>query len=593
MAAGDLNAPTIRRLIDGTIDPEALKGKPLKTYAKYADPEYGHVLHQSWLGLAEDGTAIDVVTEIDVIPENEKEFGFLMPVSNHFVQLLNKGQVFYSFFLQRDRNIPIKEESKRIHFGIGKHGLLSAPQIKESHDLQLDADAIDGAMTIAMAPYGVMTNGDKVKLVWRGTKADGTDGPIYNPPVKTLSDKDTDTTNNPGQVLSWTVPKINVVQLRGGKITLRYEITYASPATQTDTLSAEREILVEPPAAAELPAPSVKDLIGTEINPGQFPDGIDVVVPVYAGIREGDQLLVYGTRTGSGSGQNKNAIEYLKIDRTHIDSGKIGVRIAAQWLLDNRGGTVNLLYQYARADAAGSSALLALTVREPLVLPTPTVDHSVEANGRDELNPIMAINGAYITIPATATINDGDEVKAKWKGFGDGGSFETTLPSQLKPMKFKVPREILPPNFAKTVEVTYTVTGQDAEPPLQLYIRSLTSYPDIECDKAQVGSPATLKRSDIPVEGALLSVAPWSFISTQQKVRLWLTATGINGERDIITVREVEPGEVSGGVKARLLRSHVADIATNITFVLRVSVSFDGGNSTVVFNRPLSLKLLD
>ncbi|MFW0759487.1 hypothetical protein ACN1C3_33040 [Pseudomonas sp. H11T01] len=592
MPAGDLKAPIIPLLINNTIDPEALSGGPLKTYAKYTDPKLGDTLYQSWLGRAEDGTPVDIKDiPIDVDPDNEGECGFLMEIANHFVQQLNKGQVFYSYFLARVTGEP-REESKRIHFGIGKHGLLSAPQIKESHDLQLDPDAIEGSMTIAVVPYTVMSNGDVVRVYWKGERENGSPGPAVNLPAKTLSDTDTDPTNNPRQVLSWTVPRTSAVALRGGKITLHYEITYASPAALADTVSAERTILVTPPAASELPVASVKDLTGTEINPGQFPDGIRVVIPIYPGIRVGDEVLVYGTRTGSGSGPNKNTLQYLKIDSSNIESGRIEVPIAAQWLLDNRGGDVSLRYQYARPDAAGSGTSLALTIREPLVLPTPTVDRSVEVGGRDELNPIMAIGGAYITIPSTATINDEDEVTAYWNGFGDSGSFETQVPSQLKPMKFNVPPEVLPPNFGKTVEVTYRVAGQDAEPPLQLFIRQLTSHPGIECDKAQIGSPATLKLSDIPAEGALLSVDLWSFISTQHRVRLWLTANGIT-DRDIIAVREVKPEESAGGVKARLLKTHLAGIAVNTTFTLRVSVSFDGGHSTATFNRPLSLKLLD
>ncbi|MGF6330655.1 hypothetical protein ABH909_003533 [Pseudomonas sp. BS3782 TE3695] len=589
MAAGDLDAPIIPLLINGTIDPEALNGEPLPTFARYTDPALGDGLYQSWLGLAEDGTPVDHGgVRIDVDPQ-PGQTEFLMPIPNHTVQALVKGQVFYSFFLQRAGETS-REESKRIHFGIGRHGLLSAPQIKESHDLQLDPDAIEGNMTVAVVPYTVMSNGDVVRVIWKGERADGSDGPVVSIPPKTLSDTDTDPSNNPGQVLSWSVPRTSAAALRGGKITLRYEITYASSGL-TDTVSAERTFLVTPPAAPELPVASVKDLTGSEINPGQFPDGIRVVVPVYPRIRVGDEVLVYGTRIGSGSGPTKNTIQYLKIDISNIETGRIEVPIAAQWLLDNRGGTVSLRYQYARPDAAGSGAALELSIREPLVLPTPTVDRSVFVNDRDELNPTQAINGAYITIPAAATIGDGDEVTAYWKGYEATGSYETTEPSQLNPMKFRVPPEVLPANFGKTVEVTYQVAGQDAEPPLQLFIRQISGHPGIECDKAQIGAPATLSLSDIPPEGALLSVETWSFISTEQTVRLWLTAPGIT-ERDIIAARAVKPEETTDGVKARLLRTDLADIAINDTLTLRASVSFDGGHSTVTFNRPLSLKLL-
>lgn len=472
-----------------------------------------------------------------------------------------------------------------------KNDLLPAPQIKESHDLQLDPDAIEGSMTIAVVPYAGMANGDVVRLVWVGTRADGSPGPTVNLPTKTLSDSDTDPSNNPGLVLNWTVAKTSAVALRGGSIALHYEISYASAVPQADAESAQRTIQVTPPGAPELVAATIKDLTGSVINPGQFPEGIRVVVAPYPGIRAGDDLLVYGTRTGLGSGPNKNAIQYLKIDQAMIDSGRIEVPIPRQWLLDNQGGTVSLRYQYGRDDAAGSSVPLELTVREPLILPTPTVDNSVVTGGRDELNPIMAINGAYISIPPAATIGDGDAVVAHWKGFGASGSCDVQEAAQSNPLKFKAPSTVLPPNFGKTVEVTYSVAGQEAQPPLRLFIRELTSHPSITCEGAQVGSPATLRLSDIPPGGALLSLDPWSFISTAQSVRLWLTASGI-AERDIIALRQVLPAETTAGVTTRLMTTHLAGISENSLFTLRASVTFDGGHTTVQFKNPLQLKLL-
>lgn len=591
MAAGELDAPSIPLLSNNTVDPEDLNGGPLNTYANYVNPQLGDRLHQSWLGLAEDGKPVDVKGSIDVDPANELPEGFLMQVANHFVLELDKGQVFYSFFLQRGGEPLPGEESKRIHFGIGKHGLLSGPQIKDSHDLQLDVAAVEGSITIAVVPYGVMAKGDVVKLIWKGERSNGLPGPVVNLPPKTLSDSDTDPTNNPGEVLTWSVLKSNLLPLQGGRLTLHYEITYASPSSRVDTRSAQRSFLISPPVSAELSAARVKDLVGSVITPEQFPAGIRVVVPIYPGIRVGDEVLVYGTRLAPGSGLDRNTVQYVKVDATHIASGRLEVPIAAKWLLDNRGGAVSLRYQYARPDAAGSGVPLELTVSEALKLPTPSVDRSVTAGGRDELNPILAINGAYITIPAEATVGD-RPVTAHWKGFGASGSHEEQTPSQLEPMKFMVPREVLPANFGKTVEVTYEVSGQFSQPSLELYIRHLTSHPGIVCEKVQVGSPATLKRSDVPDAGLVVTLDPWSFISTRHLVRLWLVGVGID-EREILPVREVLAGEVTSGVKTRLLRTHLAGIATNAVFTLKSSVSFDEGNSTVPFNNSLLIKLLD
>lgn len=594
-AEGALKGPVIPLLINNTIDPQALNGGALFTYAKYDNPELGDELYQSWLGMTQDGFPVDVTDiPIPVDPLHETELGFAMLISNSFVMQLDKGQVFYSYFLKRytdDPNKP-KVESKRIHFGIGKAGRLPAPQVKESHDNQLDTGAIQGAtMTIAVAPYTAMSTGDKVQLVWKGVKADGTDGPTVFIPAKTLSDQDTDPANNPGQVLSWTIPKTNAIALRGGVFRLHYEITYATREQERQTVSAERSIVVIAPTLPHLSAPSVKDLVGTEINPGQFPDGIRVLLPVYPDIRVGDDVLVYGTRTGSGSSPLKNSIGHLKVDASNIESGKLEVPLAADWLTVNSGASVDIRYQYARADAAGTGMPLALTVRVPMLLPTPTVDNSVVNAGRDELDPMLAYSGAYIVIPANATIGEGDSVTAYFRGFDASGSCEVNEASQFNPMKFKVPAPVLPSNFGKTVEVTYSVAGQMADSSLFLFIRELDIHSRIICEGVQVGSPATLRLSDIPADGAKLRIGLWPFISTQQTVRLWLTSVGIE-DRNIIALRNVSQQECDDGVSAHLTRTDLQGVAINGIFTLRASVSFDDGHTTTLFSNPLQLKLL-
>ena len=180
MAIGDLAAPHIPLLVYNTVDPESLGGANLETYAKYDNPQLGDRLYQSWLGLTSDGTPVDYKDiPIDIDPGSEGELGFLMLVDNAVVTSLDKGQAFYSYFLERVTGEP-KEESKRIHFGIGRSDRLSAPQLKESHDNQLDLNVIDGSITVAVVPYNSMSKGDVVKLIWEGKRQDGQDGPVVN-----------------------------------------------------------------------------------------------------------------------------------------------------------------------------------------------------------------------------------------------------------------------------------------------------------------------------------------------------------------------------------------------------------------------------
>ena len=262
MAIGDLAAPHIPLLVYNTVDPESLGGANLETYAKYDNPQLGDRLYQSWLGLTSDGTPVDYKDiPIDIDPGSDGALGFLMLVDNAVVTSLDKGQAFYSYFLERVTGEP-KEESKRIHFGIGRSDRLSAPQLKESHDNQLDLNVIDGSITVAVVPYNSMSKGDVVKLIWEGKRQDGQDGPVVNLAPKTLTDEDTDPTNNPGEVLSWRIEKSHVTALRNGSITLSYEVTPASSAAD-NYVSTKRMFVVVPPTLPELAIPSVKGLQGT------------------------------------------------------------------------------------------------------------------------------------------------------------------------------------------------------------------------------------------------------------------------------------------------------------------------------------------
>lgn len=587
--------PVIPLLINNTVDPQALSGGPLLTYAKYENPKFGDELYQRWLGLDQNGEAVDVTDiRIDVDPSNETALGFIMPVSNDLVWRLDKGQVFYSYYLKRrvgGAHEP-KVESKRIHFGVGKTGLLPAPQVKESHDNQLNIDNTQQQLfTVAVAPYTAMASGDSVKLIWKGVRENGDEGQHVSFAAKVLKDNDSDRTNNPGQVLSWNFSKSNAYDVYGGTFTLCYEITYASHNETRVTRSAERSIVVKAPILPLLPAPSVKNLVGTEINPGQFPKGIEVVIPIYPGIRVGDDVLVYGTPTRSGSNLQKNTIGHLKVDASNIESGKLEVPIAQQWLSENAGSSIHVGYQYARVDAAGTAAPLTLTVLKPKKLPTPTVDYSKVINDRVELDPRFAINGAYISIPEEADIEEGDSITAYFTGVNASGSCEINEPDSTNPRKYKVPAFVLPSNFGKTVEVTYSVNGQMADSPLSLFILEMDFYSIIKCEGVQVGSPATLKLSDIPAGGAQLHIAPWPFISTQQKVRLWLTSSSIDG-RDIIVLRDVFFHECVAGVSTYLTPSDLQGIPLNASFTLYAGASFDGGDSIIDFSTPLRIKLL-
>lgn len=585
-----VQAPYIPALQARRLDPQALKGQALPTYLKFDNPVVGDMVWQSWLGLAEDGRPVDITNvRIPVDAGLLRPEGLKVEVAYDVIEKLNNGHVFYSFFLQRQSSTE-RVESNRIYFTVGDAAPVDqrvAPLIKESHDLHLNPDTlpeVGSSYTLAVVPYGAMSVGDQVQPFWQGVDSNGNPGNVTKGTAKRLVESQLNS------VLSWEIPRTNFMRFKDGRIALWYEITYAV-APQATTTSGKRVLLLKSSAQAELAAASVKGLSGTVIDPGKFRDGLVVQVPLYPGIALADRIVVFGTRLGPGNAPSKNTYQHLVIDQTHIDSGKVEVLIPPTWLASNHGGQVALRYHYARANASGSSAVLALSVDKPLFLPAPTVDDSVPGRQWDELEPMRAINGAFIRVPEAAELPVGAKVTARWAGFGSNGSRDIGEPLPGQPVKFKVPPEVIPANFDKTVQVMYSVNGQDAEAPLTLFVRPLTEHSSITCEHVGVGTPATLRLADIPKNGAAVTLGGWPFIATAQIVRVWLTAANI-AERDIIAPRRVLAAERNSGVKGRLLAAHLAGLANGAVFMLRASVSFDGGHSTLLFNQPLQLTLL-
>lgn len=86
---------------------------------------------------------------------------------------------------------------------------LPVPQIKESHDLAIDAAGVPSSgMTAIIAPYGAMSEGDKVTFTWRGFDADGSADPVFE-------QASTVTREALGKPLRWMIPRSKISGIPG------------------------------------------------------------------------------------------------------------------------------------------------------------------------------------------------------------------------------------------------------------------------------------------------------------------------------------------------------------------------------------------
>ncbi|POA16955.1 hypothetical protein C1886_24480 [Pseudomonas sp. FW300-N1A1] len=580
-------------LKNNAIDPDELGSADLITYAGYDGPIDGDLLYPSWWGRGAEGEAVDYGNG-GVLPIHydsaiaDPTLGMPMEIENSLVRRLVNGEVFYSYLLERMPGE--KVESSRIFFRVGKPDALSAPQVKESHDEQLDPDFPVSSLTLVASPYRAMAAGDVVTLRWQGERQDGTQLPAITRMLRI-------TNTHVGKVMSWLISRTEAVKVRGGKVSLSYTINYVAPTLKPTAVSASRQLLITPPGTRRLEQPRIKNFSGNELDPSAFPQGITLLIPPWPGLRSGDWLVVYGI----GNREDRTVIRHQQIDMSSLDTGKIEVLLEHGWLQANNGLPVSISYQFLRADASGASDILLLDVLVPMNL-TIVVVEGVElgdttVHGKLDTQ-FFASTGVTVNVPGSVSLPNDATVRMWWEGFGE---LVEADPVVGQPKKFKVPAQAIPANIDRIVEIYYSVRKKDTHPEIpdsqsQRYKLGVLKIPQIRlgtlvCEKASTGNPGTLKRSDVPESGVQVYFNPakWIYLADTQYIEMWLT--GVSGVNEtIIERRRVTSTEVSAGVRGRLLPKHLAPLELNKDFTIHFIVSFDENESDTPF-RSLPLRL--
>ena len=580
--------PSIPDLKDGDwVDLEELGDRALRTYIKYPGITVDEdLLWPRWIGCGALGETADyVMSRIDVTVSGgyTAERGMPVDIPNALLILLDQGVALFSYSTSKASDAEnLSPESLRQLIYIGKPPgrleTLPVAQIKESHGLALDPDAVGPAGASAVVPpFAAMSVGAKVTFTWRGFFEGFPDTPIS----RTLELK----AEHIGWPLRFTVPQEQVFFNDSAEIS--YSIEHADGTGERGE-SERQPLLIKKPTVARLPAPQIHNHSGGPINPGLFPNGLILrIQPSYAGIQQGDRVLIYGT----ASRADKSLLSAVRVDRSILDRGLIEFLIPQQWLLDNSNTRVKVDYQYARAGNAQSSDSLELDISKPLDLPAPIVQDAVaEGNLTGSLSADVSGGGAYVSVPPQAEIGSG-KVEMHWFGHAEGGRYIAPSPTGGTGLRFFIPATAMAANMSATryFPVFYRVTppGQTASEDstsfnLRIVPMPASRYPDTQCTQAQGSSTLSLGR--VPAAGADLTVAQWPFMAQGQL--LTIVARGVrdsSGGPISITVRP--PEKVTGPefnakrVTAILARTFLASLRLDENFTLEASVSFDGGET--------------
>ena len=461
--------------------------------------------------------------------------------------------------------------------------LLPVPQIRQAHDLHLDpVDATPMAQVVA-APYAGMAASDEVNFHF--VPVDG-----QPPTALRLEVSEADV----GRVMLWLLDSNELWYVFGSQAKTSYEVVRAGAAVAT---SEEQVITVLPPDAQRLPAPSIHDHDGGPLDPGAFPDGVMVSVPLYPSAAEDDGIMLYW----DGGVSARSTVKWHQITASDLSRGHVLVPVEAEWLLVNAGQTVQVTYQYARKGAAESAQALSVDILVPLVLDPPLVERS-EQEGEDEdghkrgyLKGENCFQGVYVEVPGSEAVDGAVSLEVHWDGHPHGGKYVATMPHEADvPLRFLVPPDAVAPNMggeSKRFRVTYRVTVAGGRvhtsKPFMLRVRAVPQdrYEPAQCREAQ-GKPG-LSMADVPPQGAEIYVSEWPFDAVGQPLTLRVNGIGASGDTVDYLVRDALPltqqefdAKLANG---RLPRDVLATLGAHTTFRLHTEVSYDGGETETAF----------
>lgn len=228
------------------------------------------------------------------------------------------------------------------------------------------------------------------------------------------------------------------------------------------------------------------------------------------------------------------------------------------------------------------------TVHVPLdvnILPPPLRrPPSVKEAPGTVLDPqFYGVTGVTVVIPRQDDEGEGYKREVFWRGYGDMGFHHAPEPRPSNPSEFAIPAAAIPSSIGtgRVVEITYRVEGDAKESePLKLRVSTIPSskFPLVDCPQAARGNPLKLSRSAVGSEGAGLTLAAWVYQAPTQYINIWLTSASLPDE----PVRVAWP--VSQGInRATLPKTYLNRLPLNAIFAVRVSVSFDGGDSYLPF----------
>lgn len=458
---------------------------------------------------------------------------------------------------------------------------LPVPQIQQAHALFLDPPDAGPAATVVAPPYPEMASGDTVTFSFVP--------PAGKPPTHlavTLNPTDV------GKAVVWAFDSNDLWNAYQDQVETFYTVEHVDG---TQSVSAVQSITIDTPPTGRLTPPSIAGHDDGGLDPGQFPDGVLVEIPLYQGAAVGDGVLLYW----QGAQAAKSTVQWRQLEAGDVARGALQVLIDPEWLTANIGGQVVLTYQYAREGAAESSEPTTLEILVPLKLGPPIVEKAeAEGDGSESKGFLLAkdaLTGVYVRVPASDSADGAVGLEVHWDGHANGGQHVAAAPhDEGDPLRFKVPSSAVAANIggeSKRFGVFYRLTLENGRThtseAFNLRIKALPSsnYPSAQCRQSQ-GKPG-LSMADVPAEGAELYVSGWPLAAEGQALTIWVKGVSVEGAGAEHVARAALPATQdeldARAVAGRLPAAFLQELKVDSDFALHAKVSYDGGESTVTF----------
>ncbi|WP_311970157.1 hypothetical protein [Pseudomonas baltica] len=579
----DLPPPRVPGLDQyGVLDLEKLNNEALRTICQATTAAKGLWLHAYWHGTTRNGEKRDWFPDSRELVEGDEEI--LVEIPYLMLIELDQGHAVLSYTVQPtwefEHDYP---ESLRVNILVGFRHFpgagLTVASIREAHRLQFDASGLDGRGAMAaIPPWQAMQAGDKVFLSWQGIRDNGGNIPEFRADHEVVE-------SEVGLPVGFEIPYSNIALIRNGTGVLSYSIEYKDGG---NSASPTQSFAILPAPADRLPMLRILEHTGGgPIDPGLVSNGLTFRIAAYPELQEGDSLIISIEDTAN---HQVEFITGIRLDRSSVDSGLLEATLQGDWLEDYLDRNIALRYQVARPGMGQGGEPLVLAVRATMKLPLPVVDGASGAGeAQGEFKAGDTKDGIRVRVPSKAVYPADAQVQMHWEGFAGTGSEIVTVSDGARPPSFLISPNVVASNIGKVVKVFYRVTA-NGDAPRDSEVFSLkvlpipsNGYPTLQSTDAVNGE---LQVARLGSSGALMSVAPWPLIALGQLLTISAMGTlrtGIVETNEFVKARRVT--NTTAPVQAYLSKEWLLKLKPDSTLELTVSVTADGGETSVLFPR--------